>query len=226
MPPSIWRTPAVFFLAWVVQPQHGPLAGLPRWKRLSLPAALLLGGAGGSKLPVVLASGDWVADCRTLTTALAVGYLMVEATRTACLLPRAARDSLALPLALALVAARLECFSAGCCRGAETSLFWAVDFGDGIPRHPAQLYEAGFHLLAALAIFGCRRRGILRGEVLRLYLLVYCLFRFALEWVRVEPASWLGLTFSQVVVALHGCRVGSLVVARFCRRAANHAIWR
>ena len=198
----------------------------PWYKRLALPTALLVGGAAGARLPVVLASADWVADGRTLTTGLAVGYLMVEAMRVACQMPPAAHDGLALPLALALVAARLECFAAGCCRGLETSVFWAVDFGDGVPRHPTQFYEAAFHLTAALAILAGRRSEVVRGEVLRLYLLAYCLFRFATEWIRLEPACWLGLTLSQIIVATMGAVLAILGWHDFTRnrRTVPHKI--
>jgi prolipoprotein diacylglyceryltransferase len=172
------------------------------WKQLFLPVALVIGAVAGAKLPVVLASADWVADGWTLTTALVVGYLMVETTRVACLLPPSARDRVALPLSLALVVVRLSCFAHGCCRGAETTLFWAVDFGDGVRRHPTQLYESCFHLLSAVVIMWLWRRAVWPGQILRLYLVAYCLFRFATEWIRLEPGLWLGMTYSQWVVAL------------------------
>jgi phosphatidylglycerol:prolipoprotein diacylglycerol transferase len=120
------------------------------------------------------------------------------------MMPASARDSLALPLAIALVMARLGCFANGCCGGAETSLCWGVDFGDGVRRHPTQLYESGFHLLSGAAIVWLCRKPILRGEVLRLYLVAYCVYRFATEWIRLEPATWLGMTYSQGVVAALG----------------------
>jgi len=199
-----WLAFAGFLVTWLVQSPRRPTVGLPWWKQLALPAALILGGSAGSKLPVVLASADWVADGRTLTTALALAYVLVEVTRCACLMPPSTRDSVALPLSLALVVARLGCFVNGCCRGVASSLCWAVDFGDGVRRHPTQLYESCFHLLCGAAIAWLRRREVFRGEVLRLYLLAYCIFRFATEWIRLEPASWLGLTYSQGIVALLG----------------------
>lgn len=193
---------AVFLGSWLFEwPSRKTVPG-EWWKQLLLPAALVIGAVGGAKLPVVLASADWVADGATLTTALAVGYLMVETTRVACLLPPAARDRVALPLSLALVVLRLSCFANGCCRGAKSTLFWAVDFGDGVRRHPAQLYESCFHLVSAVAIVWLWRREIWPGQVLRLYLATYCVYRFATEWIRLEPASWLGLTYSQWVMAV------------------------
>jgi len=195
---------AVFLAVWLVQPRRGELRSLPWWKRWAMPVALIIGGVAGSRLPGVLASGDWVPEGRTLTAGLAVGYLMVEVVRTACMLPPGARDAVALPLSTGLVVARLGCFLNGCCRGEETSLAWAVDFGDGVRRHPIQLYETAFHLLTAGAILGLRLGGALRGEVLRLYLITYCVYRFATEWIRPEPVSWLGLTVPQIVVATFG----------------------
>lgn len=57
----------------------------------------------------------------------------------------------ALPLALAV--ARLGCLVAGCCRGAPSSLPWAVTpAGGGTPVHPSAVYEiAGLVLLHAAA---------------------------------------------------------------------------
>jgi hypothetical protein len=196
---------AVFLAVWLVQPRRGRPVDFPWRTRLALPVALAFGGVAGSKLPVVLASGDWIADTRTITTALAVGYVMVELTRVALLMPPAARDEVALPLSLALAVLRLGCFANGCCRGVPSSLSWAVDFGDGVRRHPTQLYEACFHLLFGVVILvWLGRREALRGEVLRIYLLAYCAYRFATEWIRPEPPSWWGLTFSQGVVTLVG----------------------
>ena len=52
---------------------------------------------------------------------------------------------LAVPLCVAIAIGRLGCFQAGLpdfTHGVATGLPWGVDFGDGIARHPVQLYEA------------------------------------------------------------------------------------
>src|ERR1041384_2104551 len=49
------------------------------------------------------------------------------------------------PLALGIAVGRLGCFFAGLrdyTYGTATALPWGVDFGDGIHRHPVQLYES------------------------------------------------------------------------------------
>jgi phosphatidylglycerol---prolipoprotein diacylglyceryl transferase len=57
----------------------------------------------------------------------------------------------ALPLASGLAVGRIGCFLAGLddfTYGTPTALPWGHDFGDGIMRHPVQLYES-----AAMAVF-------------------------------------------------------------------------
>lgn len=58
----------------------------------------------------------------------------------------------AAPFAATVAVGRLGCFFAGLADftyGTPSTLPWAVDFGDGIPRHPVQLYES----LAMAAMF-------------------------------------------------------------------------
>ncbi len=55
-----------------------------------------------------------------------------------------------------LAVGRIGCHLAGLTDGTHgdpSSLPWAVDFGDGIPRHPVNLYEVIFLGSLALIIF-------------------------------------------------------------------------
>jgi prolipoprotein diacylglyceryltransferase len=59
------------------------------------------------------------------------------------------------PLAAAIAVGRIGCFLAGLddmTYGTPTSLPWGVDFGDGVTRHPVQLYES-LTMAAFLAVF-------------------------------------------------------------------------
>src|SRR5205814_8788826 len=91
----------------------------------------------------------------------------------------------------------LACFTAGCCHGVATDLPWGVDFGDGICRHPTQLYEFGFHLGCAVILSKLQARGLLRGQLIKLYIIAYLVYRFATEFIRREPKVWLDLTIYQ-----------------------------
>jgi phosphatidylglycerol:prolipoprotein diacylglycerol transferase len=100
---------------------------------------------------------------------------------------------------LALAVGRCGCFYNGCCYGVETGLPWAVPFTiDGATTwRQTQIYEIAFHLGMALALLELTRRGLLAGNRLKLYLICYGIFRFLTEFIRPEPAMWLGLTFYQ-----------------------------
>ena len=81
-------------------------------------------------------------------------------------------------------------------RAADPTLPWAMVFpqaGDGVARHPSQLYQfalEGVLLFALLWWFGRRPRPT--GRVSALFLLGYGVLRFVAEWFR-EPDRFLGL---------------------------------
>jgi phosphatidylglycerol:prolipoprotein diacylglycerol transferase len=195
---------AVFLAARHLFPQGEALRAL-RWRqRTALVMAGLVGGALGGKLPFALRSGQglftsqaWLADGKTITTGLIGAYLAVELAKLALGVRVKTGDSFALPLALALAVGRWGCFFNGCCYGLPTDLPWGVDFGDGIRRHPTQLYEVLFHVGMILILGRLIRAGTLRSQRLKLYLIGYGVFRFLTEYLRPEPAEWLGLTFYQ-----------------------------
>lgn len=194
----------VFVLTWFLQPIAVRSRWSPWWQSIALPLALFIGCAVGAKLPFVIAGGRWLGDGKTLATGLAGAYLAVEFTRWSFHMPATARDSLVLPLILALVLARCGCFFNGCCGGAETAVVWAVDFGDGLHRHPTQIYEIAFHLMMFGLSLCFIRRGLLRNNLLRFYLISYCVYRFGIEFFRAEPVFGLGLTFYQWAVTVLG----------------------
>src|SRR5207237_1292674 len=93
------------------------------------------------------------------------------------------------PLAAAIAIGRIGCYLAGLddmTYGTPTSLPWGVDFGDGVARHPVQLYES-VTMAAFLAVFvGLAWRG--NPAVLRsgfyLFVGVYAAQRFLWEFLK------------------------------------------
>jgi prolipoprotein diacylglyceryltransferase len=83
------------------------------------------------------------------------------------------------------------------------------------------LYEVAFNLLAAVAILRWRDRVPVRGDLLKLYLLVDFTFRFLVEFVRGNQVEAFGLTGPQLVLIP---MIAFLVVhfAREARRGAWH----
>ncbi|HEV3440452.1 MAG TPA: prolipoprotein diacylglyceryl transferase family protein [Gemmata sp.] len=200
---------AMFLLARRCFPESGNgLAALPRHERLTINLAAFIGGVLGAKLPFVFVRGAdwfgtaWLADGKTVSTGLIGAYTAVELVKWFCGIKVKTGDSFALPLALALAVGRWGCFFHGCCYGVPTQLPWGVDFGDGVPRHPTQVYESLFHFTMAFVLIQVIRRGWFRNQRLKLYLISYGIYRFLTEFIRPEPEYSLGLTYFQWVAVV------------------------
>jgi phosphatidylglycerol:prolipoprotein diacylglycerol transferase len=113
-------------------------------------------------------------------------------------------DVTAPSIALGQAIGRVGCFMSGCCYGAPTLAAWGVNFPHlDHARHPTQLYEslATFAIFLFLMFFRKRKTHV--GQVMWLYVVMYAIARFALEFVRGDnlPVAF-GLTVSQVVSLL------------------------
>lgn len=183
------------------------------WTQAALPLAprekffiglgAFCGAMIGAKLPFVLSDWDgflsgaaWFASGKTILCGLVGGYFGVELAKWALGVRIKTGDSFAVPVAAAVGIGRLGCFEAGCCYGTPTSLPWGVTFptADSLPRHPTQLYEAAFHLTAACVLYWLQRRGLFRGQLIKLYILSYVVYRFFTEMIRPEARLAGGLT--------------------------------
>ncbi len=174
---------------------------LSRRERLGLALGAFCGAMIGAKLPFALADWHglltgrvWFENGKTIVFGLVGGYLGVELAKAWLGVRVKTGDSFAVPVAASVSVGRLSCFVAGCCYGVATAMPWGVDFGDGLRRHPTQLYESAFHATAALGLAALRSRGLFRGQLIKLYILVYLGYRFLTEYLRPEPVFALGLT--------------------------------
>ncbi|KYG22726.1 diacylglyceryl transferase [Bradyrhizobium sp. AT1] len=88
---------------------------------------------------------------RSVEGALAGGIVAIELYKWTAGLALRTGARFALPLAVGIAIGRLGCYFAGLddfTYGTATALPWGHDFGDGVLRHPVQLYES-----AAMAVF-------------------------------------------------------------------------
>ncbi len=123
--------------------------------------------------------------------------------------------------ALGYAFGRIGCFLNGCCYGIECALPWAVHFPN-LPglRHPTQIYAS----LAGLAMFGILlflfyRRGF-QGQVFAAGVFLYSIYRFFIEFIRVNPKSLFGLSDAQLASIL--LFAGSIVLyGLFYRRSRS-----
>jgi len=123
---------------------------------LAYAAAALLGAGVGA---VALGSINlWLSEQpgigRSIEGALAGGILAVELYKRHVGINARTGARFALPLAVGIAIGRIGCFFAGLddfTYGIPTARAWGQDFGDGILRHPVQLYESA--TMAAAAVF-------------------------------------------------------------------------
>jgi len=96
---------------------------------------------------------------RSIEGGLAGGIVAIELYKFANGISERTGARFALPLAVGIAVGRIGCYAAGLddfTYGTSTTLPWGHDFGDGILRHPVQLYEsaamAGFAVWYAGAV--------------------------------------------------------------------------
>src|SRR6185295_10087191 len=96
-------------------------------------------------------------------------------------------------VALGMMFGRIGNFANGELFGRPTLLPWGMDFGDGIKRHPAQLYAAAKDLILFCAFLGLNLKTQISGKALWSYFLIgYGVLRFGVEFFR-EPDPQIGL---------------------------------
>lgn len=105
-------------------------------------------------------------------------------------------------LVVLIALGRIGCFLSGLddyTHGVVTKLPWGVDFGDGVLRHPVQLYESLSMLLflVFLLVDYHRRPRIWRQQGFYWFVLFYALQRFVWEILKPYPAVLFGLNLFQ-----------------------------
>ncbi len=171
--------------------------------------AALAGGVAGAKLPVWIMNWREIVQSfpdvrlilsgRTIVGGLIGGTLAVEWMKKKLGIRFRTGNVLAAPLALGIAIGRLGCFFQGCCFGKPTTLPWGVDFGDGILRHPTQIYEALFCLILFFGLTAFQKRVRTPGILFAVFILLYFSFRFFEEFLRAVHPLYYGLTSFQWV---------------------------
>lgn len=174
--------------------------------KLAIGIGAFCGAMLGAKLPFALfgeaefwTAAAWLSNGKTILAGLVGGYAGVELVKWVLGIHTKTGDSFAAPVALSIAIGRLGCFYAGCCFGTPTNLPWGVVFPaiDTLPRHPTQLYESLFHFAAAAVLLVLQQRGMFRGQLIKLYIIVYAMYRLVSEQIRPEPEMWGQLTAYQ-----------------------------
>ena len=156
---------------------------------------------------------------RTVLGGLAGGYGGVVLTKRLIGYSRSTGDLFAPGVALGMSIGRIGCFLAER-PGTVTAVPWAVRVpAAAAPRivqcpacltgeamHPSFLYEGAFLALVSWLLFRLVRRRaypaswMVEGDLFKLFLLVYAVFRFFVEYVRGNPVMGFGMSGSQLMV--------------------------
>lgn len=151
---------------------------------------------------------QWAYGNRSILSGLVGAYVGALVAKRLCGYRQRTGDLFAPAIALGMAIGRVGCLLTEL-PGTPTSLPWAVTLTPaqaatipgavaGVPLHPSFLYEIVFQLAAFAALWWLRDRLGAPGELFKLYLVGYAVFRFAVEFVRGNEVVAVGLTRPQL----------------------------
>lgn len=154
--------------------------------------------------PMELSRLNWLIwlDNKTIVGGLLGGLIGVESTKKIIGVHVSSGDLMTYPLIFALALGRLGCHFAGLqdgTHGLPSTLPWAIDFGDGIPRHPVNAYEILVLIAIAGVLYYREKKGPLPdGMRFKIFLISYLIWRFFVEWLKPVWFFPFGLTTIQM----------------------------
>ncbi len=162
------------------------------WRTHSL---YIAAGAGGATIGAYLfgSLNLWLTGiagiARSIEGALAGGIVGIEMLKGAAGIRGSTGLRFVAPLAAAIAVGRIGCYFAGLddmTYGSPTTLPWGVDFGDGVSRHPVQLYESATMAAFLIVFVLLLRRGdrVVRQTGFYAFVGVYAAQRFAWEFFK------------------------------------------
>ena len=110
---------------------------------------------------------------------------------------------------------------AGCCYGAETTLPIGVEFPEGslapagIHVHPTQIYSSVFDFLLGFFLLYYSKGERQRGKVMGLYLIIYSVGRFLVEFLRNDPRGSIGVLSTSQFIAIFTLALGISIFYSF-----------
>jgi phosphatidylglycerol:prolipoprotein diacylglycerol transferase len=115
-------------------------------------------------------------------------------------------DRMAPFIALGYSIVRIGCLLNGCCYGRYTSLPWALRCAasDSALRHPTQLYSMAGSLVLFGILWKLRNHKRFPGFLFVLYIILYSVLRFIVEYFREGPMIFPWLSLAQGVCILMG----------------------
>lgn len=208
-----------------------------RSRYYTLQAITLVAAVLGAKFAVLLGDALWplrpfddwsalIGSGRSIVGALLFGFLAAEGTKPLLNYDIPPNDRFAVILPFSIGIGRIGCLIAGCCRGIPWDGPWAITYADGIPRHPAPVYELIFNIAIGFVLLALCRRQLLFGRLFAVYLMSYGVFRFLVEFIRETAKPYAGLSAYQLM-CLAMIAVGAIAfISRTLHQPASWARWK
>ena len=140
---------------------------------------------------------------KTIVGGMLGGLIGVELVKKKIGVNVSSGDLMVYPLILAMLIGRTGCFLAGLedgTFGIATKLPWGINFGDGVYRHPTNLYEILFWVCLWLGLILIEKKVKLTdGSRFKMFLTTYLVFRLLIEFIKPEYFFSFGLSVIQLV---------------------------
>jgi phosphatidylglycerol---prolipoprotein diacylglyceryl transferase len=222
---------AVYFFQWLRNRVSDPIDDHNRM-------VIFIGGATGAFLGSHFL-GSWerpdefhwdliyIMANKTIAGGLIGGLCAVELTKKLIGVTTSSGDLMTFPLLSAMFVGRIGCHLSGLedgTIGSPSTLPWAMNFGDGVLRHPVNLYEMAFLLgLAAFIYYRQRQQPLPNGAQFKTFMIGYMGWRVAIEWLK--PVYFWPIGLSSIQIACLGCllyyAVLSVTQCENCRLTAR-----
>ena len=112
---------------------------------------------------------------------------------------------------------RIGCLLAGCCYGSETDVPWAIVFKESlfapnnVHLHPTQIYSSVFNFILAIFLIWYDKGNKIKGRTFSMYLILYSLGRFLIEFLRDDPRGNVGIFSTSQFISLFVFILGILL---------------
>ena len=148
----------------------------------------------------------WFAG-QSMVGGLLGGLIGVELAKKISGITQSTGDNFVYPILLGIIIGRTGCFIAGLddgTYGLPTSLAWGIDFGDGITRHPTQLYEIAYAIGLWFFLRYLRLKiDLPAGYLFKIMLSSYLAWRLLIDDLKPLPYEYAyGLSGIQVTCAI------------------------
>ncbi len=168
----------------------------------SLIPVFILGAIIGSKIPVILSYGwhpEFIWTGKSYYGAILGAFFAINLYKIIFKIKGNFGDRFVIPLCVSAGIGKIGCFFNGCCSGTATNFLFKCRNFAGVYVHPVQFYETLFEFSCAGLFFYFYRTKRLQGSHFLIYILLYMIFRFGIEFIRIEPKVAFGISVYQIM---------------------------